>query len=92
MIAYLTGPKMVDCTPISASATNMSTRSRCQNPMTPIAMMPISNSLMCRIRRDFSNLSASWPAVADSRTKGRMKMPAARFTSVFASNAVSDAA
>jgi len=36
------------------------------------AMMAISNDLMKRITRALSNLSASWPLVADSRTNGRM--------------------
>ncbi len=48
-------------------------------------MIAISNSLMKRIRRDFSYLSASWPDVADSSTNGRMNTPAATFTSVLAS-------
>ena len=34
-------------------------------------MIAISNSLIQRISRDFSNLSASWPAVAESSTNGR---------------------
>ena len=51
-------------------------------------MMPISNTLIARIIRDFSNLSASWPAVADSSTNGRMNTAAATLTSVLASSVV----
>jgi len=45
-------------------------------------MMPISSSLTARMMRDFSNLSASCPAVAEKRKNGRMKTPPARLMSV----------
>ncbi len=50
--------------------------------------MTISMSLMSRIRWLFSYLSANWPAVAENRKNGRMKMPAARFTSTPAESVV----
>ena len=48
-------------------------------------MIAISRSLTCRMSRDFSYLSASCPAVAESSTNGAMNTAPARFTSVFAS-------
>ena len=48
-------------------------------------MIAISKSLIQRMSRDFSYLSASCPADADSSTNGRMNTPAATFTSVLAS-------
>ncbi len=55
-------------------------------------MMTISKSLIHRMSRDFSNLSASCPAVADSRTKGAMNTAPATFTSAFGSSGVRVAA
>ena len=55
-------------------------------------MIAISKSLIQRISRDFSNLSASWPDVAERSTNGAMKTAPARLTSVLASSAVSCAA
>ncbi len=81
MIAYLTGPNSADCVPIRNSTTSSSGSDIRANPTTASAITAISSSLVARIRRLFSYLSASWPAVAENRKKGRMKMPAARFTS-----------
>ncbi len=53
-------------------------------------MIAISNSLIQRISRDFSYLSASWPEAADSSTNGAMKIAPARFTSAFGSSVVID--
>ena len=55
-------------------------------------MIAISKSLMKRINRDFSYLSASWPAVAEKRTNGAMKTAAAILTRSFADIAVNVAA
>ncbi|MGW8267523.1 MAG: hypothetical protein ACWGSQ_14240 [Longimicrobiales bacterium] len=44
-----------------------------------MSMIASSNSLMRRIRADFSTLSAIWPAVAENRKNGRMKRPAETF-------------
>ncbi len=55
-------------------------------------MMAISNSFTHRMSRDFSNLSASWPEVAESSTKGAMNTAPATLTSVFGSSVVSVAA
>ena len=43
-------------------------------------MMAISNSLTKRISRDFSYLSASWPAVAENSMNGTMKTAPIRLT------------
>jgi hypothetical protein len=45
------------------------------------SMMAISSTFTRRVRRALSYLSASWPALAENRKKGRMKMPAARLAS-----------
>ena len=58
-----------------------SARSRCQKPANPTIMIAISNSLIQRISRDFSTLSASWPAVAENSTNGAMNTAPARLTS-----------
>ena len=55
-------------------------------------MIAISRVFTKRISRDFSSLSASCPDVAEKRTKGRMKIPAIRFTTSFGSSVVSRAA
>ena len=41
-------------------------------PMPATSMMAISSHLTKRARRDFSTLSAIWPAVAENTTYGRM--------------------
>jgi len=41
-------------------------------------MMPISANFTLRMKADFSYLSASTPAEAEKRKKGRMNSPAAR--------------
>ena len=52
------------------------------NPSAAMHMTPISITFTRRTRRDFSYLSASCPAVAENRKKGKMKTPPAIFTSV----------
>ena len=60
--------------------------------MAPTTMIAISNSLTKRITRDFSYLSASWPAVAEKSMKGAIKTAAAMLTRSFDESVVSDAA
>ena len=55
-------------------------------------MIAISKSLIQRMSRDFSNLSASWPAVAENSMNGAMKTAPARLTSALGSSEVSVAA
>ena len=69
-----------------------SVRSRRQKPASPTAMIAISKSLIQRMSRDFSSLSASCPAVAENSTKGAMNTAPARLTSAFVSSDVSVAA
>ena len=45
-IEYLTGPKIVECTPISASARKRSGRLCRQKPIAPTTMIAISKTLM----------------------------------------------
>ena len=51
-------------------------------------MMAISRILIQRISRDFSYLSASWPAVAENSMNGAMNTAPARLTSALASSDV----
>jgi hypothetical protein len=55
-------------------------------------MIAISNTLMNRIKRDFSYLSAIWPAVAENSMNGAMNTAAATLTRSFEDSEVSVAA
>ncbi len=69
------GPNSVECRPIRNTPAN-SRATTCQTKPAPItSMMAISRFLMKRINAALSYLSASWPAVAENSTKGRMKTP-----------------
>ncbi len=81
-IAYFTGPKKVDWVPIRNSTKIKNSPDPRTKPMLATTMIPISASLTRRINVAFSNLSASWPAVAENRKNGRMNRPAARLTRV----------
>ena len=87
-MAYLTGPNSEDCAPIRNKVVSISGSDSSAKAVAASAMMPISASLMSRIRWLFSYLSASWPAVAENRKKGRMNSPAARLTSTPADSSV----
>ncbi|EXI74093.1 MAG: hypothetical protein AW07_02231 [Candidatus Accumulibacter sp. SK-11] len=50
-------------------------------PSSATPMISTSRSFTSRASLALSYLSASWPAVAEKRKKGRMKMPAARLVS-----------
>ena len=80
-IEYLTGPKSVDCRPKRKRVASRSATLRCMNPIAPRIAMAISSSFVARMTRALSYLSASCPAVAENRKKGRMKSAPARFTS-----------
>ncbi len=80
-IAYLTGPNSVECRPSRNSATKSTARLCTRKPAPATSTMPISSSLTSRASAALSYLSASCPAVAENRKKGRMKMPAARLAS-----------
>ena len=87
-MAYFEGPKKADWAPSSSSTANSSQAFPHSQAAAPADMITISASLMRRISRDLSILSAIWPADVDSRKKGRMNRPAAALTSrsVFASS------
>jgi hypothetical protein len=73
--AYFTGPNSVECNPIrNTPANNRNTRFQ-TNPAAIASMIAISRFLTKRISAPFSKRSASWPAVAEKSTNGRMKMP-----------------
>ena len=78
---YLIGPKKVDWQPIKNRMIINKGTDCAKNAKDAQHMMMISASLIRLIRNDFSYLSASWPARAEKRKKGRMKSPAARLTS-----------
>jgi hypothetical protein len=88
----LTGPNSAEWIPRKASAANISVRLCSQNPARPTIMIAISKSLIHRMSRDFSTLSAICPEVADSSTNGAMNTAPARLTSAFGSSVVNRAA
>ena len=77
---YFSGPKKVECTPIRNSTIIRKVMLPVVKAKAASAMMAISAALMTWMIRCFSNLSASRPAVAEKRKKGRMKMPVAIVT------------
>lgn len=65
-MAYFSGPKNVACTPNPNSTANSRGVLPSRNPAAASAMSATSASLTTRMVRDFSNRSATCPAVADS--------------------------
>jgi hypothetical protein len=61
------------------------------SPAAPRSITPSSIATVSVIRRDFSYLSASCPAVAENRKNGRMNNACARFCRVSDDIAVNDA-
>ena len=59
------------------------------NPQAARHMIAISRSFTERASFDFSNLSASWPLVAENRKNGRMNKPGSKVASVLPSSEVS---
>ena len=81
------GPKKVDCTPNKNSTASMAA-AFCKYSDNPASTATaISKTLMRRIKRDFSYLSAICPAVAENRKKGSTNSPAAAFTAKSADSA-----
>ena len=76
-MAYLIGPKKVEWTPIANKASSSSGTLCSSRPAAPATMMMISAVLTMRMMHALSPASASWPASADSRKKGRMNSPPA---------------
>ena len=56
-----------------------------RKPAPPSSMIAISSDFTKRITRDLSNLSDSWPDVAENSTNGRMKIAEITKAAVFAS-------
>ena len=80
-MAYLIGPKNVECTPIANNATIISgmattdtamSNQAITSPAPPTSMMTISHSLTMRIILALSRVSANWPAKAENRKNGRI--------------------
>ncbi len=80
------GPKKVEWTPIANKAASISGMARpwiatpiqaSASPAAPTIMIAISHALTMRMIRALSRASASCPASAENRKKGRMKMPVA---------------
>ncbi len=69
---YFTGPNTVDCSPSRKIARYSSGADCSSRPAPPTSATAISASLMRRMKRDFSSLSASWPLVAENSTNGAM--------------------
>ena len=80
-MAYLTGPKKVDCKPSRKRQAISRGRLCSQKPAATRSMMAISSALTRRASSALSYLSANCPAVAENRKKGRMNKPAARLAS-----------
>ena len=74
---YFTGPNSVDCTPVQNSATSSSGRFCSRKPTAASDMITISMVVVITISRCFSSFSAIWPAMAENRKYGRMKMAGA---------------
>ena len=81
-MAYLTGPNSADCTPPRNSAASSSFRFCMNNPTAPSAITASSIATVMVMRRDFSYLSASCPAVAENRKNGSTNSACARFCRV----------
>ena len=77
---YFAGPKNVDWRPIKKSTTSSSGRFSSQNPAAAPSISTISTALTQRIKVALLTLSASCPAHAEKRKKGKMKIPAASAT------------
>ena len=83
-IAYFTGPKNVECTPIAnRHPSRVQTEPRAK-PARATPMMSTSAPFRMRAIRVLSIESASCPAIAESRKYGRMNTPVATIASISA--------
>ena len=83
-MAYFTGPKKADCTPVRNNSRNNISYQPNQSPTAATPMITTSANLIQRITADFSNRSATWPAMAENRKNGRINSMAARLTTTSA--------
>ena len=65
-MAYLMGPKKVECVPIINRAKSSSHKLPNKKPAEPMSIITISRTLMPRMSCERSNLSAICPAVAEN--------------------------
>ena len=84
MMAYLIGPKKVDCVPIRNSTAITAHTEPDATARPPSSMMQISAILIRRARAALSPWSASSPAHAENRKNGKANRPAPRLASVSA--------
>ncbi|MPN01785.1 hypothetical protein SDC9_148997 [bioreactor metagenome] len=70
------GPKKADCAPIKKRSMIRPQRFKKVNEIAVSTIRTISTNLMILIKKDFSCLSASCPAVEEKRKNGSMKRPA----------------
>ena len=84
MMAYLIGPKKVDCAPVRNSTAITAHTEPDATASPPSSMMPISAILIRRARAALSPWSASSPAHAENRKKGSANSPAPRLASTSA--------
>jgi hypothetical protein len=68
----LTGPNSVECSPIRNTQPSSTGALAVTKPQAAISMIAISRFFTKRIIRVLSNLSVSWPAVAENSRNGRM--------------------
>ncbi|MNT77722.1 hypothetical protein D3C72_2168660 [compost metagenome] len=78
----MTGPNSAEWVPMANSATSISARWLLRKPMAPMAMMPISASLIRRISASLGYFSPNCPASAENRKNGRMNSNAQRLIQI----------
>ena len=85
------GPKNADCAPMKNKSITRPQRLRKVKAAAVSSIKTISTNFITLIRKDFSNLSASCPAVEEKRKKGSMKRPAIEVIRIWAFNPYSSA-
>ena len=85
------GPKNADCAPIKNKSIMRPQRLRKVKAAAVRSIRTISTNFITLMRKDFSNLSASWPAVEEKRKNGSMKRPAIEVIRIGAFNPYSSA-
>ena len=85
------GPKNADCAPIKNKSMIRPQRLRKVKAAAVSSIKIISTNFIILIRKDFSNLSASCPAVEEKRKNGSIKRPAIQVIRIWAFNPYSSA-
>ena len=79
-MAYFTGPKIVECTPIRNRHSNSSGADETEKPQPANAIIAISNTLTARASRALSKRVASCPASVENRKYGSTNSSAPKFS------------